>query len=221
MKLTNTKDYNLRGVKCLVYGEAGAGKTHLCGTVESPIILSAESGLLSLAGQDIDVVEIKSMEDLHDAYVWCDTAQEAKHYDTICVDSLSDIAEKMLGEKLEQFKDPRQAYGEMAIQMARLIRKFRDLSGRHVYFTAKIKRIVDEATGITNFVPSVPGQALLQDLAFFFDEVFVLQYKKVKKELTRYLQTQGDLRFVAKDRSGKLNPMEKPDLSSIFNKIMG
>jgi len=220
MKVTNTQDYKLRGVKCLTYGEAGVGKTTLCSTAPAPIILSAESGLLSLADHDIDVIEIEALKDLAEAYVWCSESEEAEKYQTICVDSLSDISEKILGEKLGKFKDPRQAYGEMATEMAKAVRKFRDLHGRHVYFSAKVKRVTDDATGITNFMPSVPGQVLLQDLPFFFDEVFAMQYKKVEKKMTRYLQTEGDLRFVAKDRSGKLNPAEKPNLTTIFDKIM-
>jgi len=135
------------------------------------------------------------------------------------VDSVSDLAETALADYMKSTKDPRKAYGDMASTVAAAIRHFRDLQGRHVYFTAKIKRITEDSTGISSFMPGVPGQVLLQNLPFFFDEVFAYRYAKVKGKLSRWLQTEGDLKYIAKDRSGKLNAVEPPDLTVIFNKI--
>ncbi|WP_163493093.1 AAA family ATPase, partial [Haemophilus influenzae] len=74
IKLTNTKEATAKnGIKVCVYGQAGAGKTVLCATtpnLEKTIIISAEAGLLSIAEADIDVIEIKSLQDLQDAYKW-------------------------------------------------------------------------------------------------------------------------------------------------------
>ena len=64
IKITSTKDFYLRGIKCLVYGESGVGKTVLCSTAPDPIIISAESGLLSLRKKDIPVIEINSLKTL-------------------------------------------------------------------------------------------------------------------------------------------------------------
>lgn len=50
INLRNTNDVSINGVKVLVYGQAGAGKTHLIRTLPHPVILSAEGGLLSLHG---------------------------------------------------------------------------------------------------------------------------------------------------------------------------
>ena len=49
LKIQYTDDPQIfSGVKCVVYGPAGGGKTRLLATAPSPIILSAEKGLLSL-----------------------------------------------------------------------------------------------------------------------------------------------------------------------------
>ena len=49
LKFTTTNQAaQLHGVKALVYGPSGAGKTTLCATAPAPIIISAEAGLLSL-----------------------------------------------------------------------------------------------------------------------------------------------------------------------------
>ena len=56
VRLQTTRDIGIRGVKLLVYGAAGAGKTSLVRTLPSPVILSAEAGLLSLSGTDIPYI---------------------------------------------------------------------------------------------------------------------------------------------------------------------
>ena len=48
IKLTNTNIIP-QYVNLLVYGEAGSGKTTLCGTASDTLIISAEGGLLALA----------------------------------------------------------------------------------------------------------------------------------------------------------------------------
>ena len=58
------------GVKTLVYGAAGTGKTTLIAGMPTPLILSAESGLLSLQGSDLAYIEVNSVGDLREAYKW-------------------------------------------------------------------------------------------------------------------------------------------------------
>ena len=56
ISLRNTRDVGTAGVKVLVYGHAGAGKTSLIRTAPNPVILSAEAGLLSLSDLDIPYI---------------------------------------------------------------------------------------------------------------------------------------------------------------------
>ena len=51
INLKTTATIESSGVKVLVYGQAGSGKTTLIRTAPAPLILSAEAGLLSLAGR--------------------------------------------------------------------------------------------------------------------------------------------------------------------------
>lgn len=220
IKLTTTMQIP-HNVNVLVYGESGTGKTTLCATAPRPLIISAESGLLSLADQDLPVFEINTRNDCNEVYEWLEKSKEAKEtYDTLCLDSLSEIAETLLASEKAINKDARAAYGIMAEEMSILIRGFRDLP-YHTYFTAKTKKIVDEASGAITYMPSVPGQMLLNNLPYFFDEVLRLDIGKTTEGKTfRYLDTVGDRRYIAKDRSGKLAVQEKPDLQHIFNKIL-
>jgi hypothetical protein len=66
----------------------------------------------------------------------------------------------------------------------------------------------------------MPGKTMTNGLSFFFDEVFALRIGKLGDGTTyRYLQTQPDLQYDAKDRSGRLKMVEEPDLTKVFNKI--
>ena len=220
LKYSMTSEATVRGVKILVYSEAGVGKTVLCSTLPKPLIISAEAGLLSLRRHSIPVLEIKTIEDLQDAYTFCTTSAEAKNFDSLCLDSLSEMAEVVLANAKRQVKDPRQAYGELLDKMAMVVRSFRDTPDKHVYMSAKMEPYKDELTGIIRYGPAMPGQKLGPQLPYFFDEVFRLGIGKTQDgSLFRFLQTQPDLQYVAKDRSGCLAPVEPPDLSVVINKI--
>lgn len=222
IKLTTTRQSAANnGVKILVHGPAGAGKTMLCATTDAPtVIISAEAGLLSLRNTDIPVIEVTSIQDVQDAYQFITESADAKDFKWVCLDSISEIAEVCLANEKRATKDPRQAYGALQEHMAHLIRAFRDLPGRNVYFSCKQERIKDEQTGSIFYGPSLPGQKLGQGIAYFFDEVFALRVEKDPEgNPYRALQTGRDFNFEAKDRSGALDPFEAPNLAAIAAKI--
>lgn len=222
LKFTTTKEAAAsHGVKACAYGRSGMGKTTLCATSPSPVILSAEAGLLSLAKFDILAIEIKTVADLAEAHKWVTQSNEAKQYWTVCIDSVTEIGETILANAKTQVKDVRQAYGELIDKMLMTIKAFRDIQGKHVYVAAKEARFKEEATGKVMYGPSMPGQVLGQGLPYYFDEVFHLNIGTTAEgDKYRYLRTQPDFQYEAKDRSGVLDEIEKPDLNHIFNKIM-
>ena len=118
-------------------------------------------------------------------------------------------------------KDPRQAYGAMQEQMADIIRAFRDISGKHIYFTGKCEKTADESGRIL-YAPAMPGNKTGQALPYFFDEVLALRVEKDAEGLAqRALMCDSDGIWQAKDRSGKLDTWEAPDLGAIIAKIGG
>lgn len=220
--LKNTREVSTeRGVKILVHGVAGAGKTSLIKTLENPIVLSAESGLLALQDHDIPYLEIKTLDDLMEAYEWITNSKDASGFETVCLDSISEIAEVVLAEEKKTAKDPRQAYGAMQDQMSQIVRAFRDLEGFNVYFSAKTERTTDD-TGRLLWGPMMPGNKMAQALPYFFDEVFALRVEKNEAgENMRAIQTDNDGIWSAKDRSGRLDFWEGADLGAIILKIKG
>jgi phage nucleotide-binding protein len=218
MVMIKTTKRDIHWVKMLCYGESGVGKTFMCHTAPCPIIISAEQGLLSLRKFDIPAVEVANLNDVREAYK---LITKDDTYSTICIDSLSELSEVLLSEFKADTKDPRQAYGKMADEMAQIVRRFRDIPNKHVYFIAKQNRTTDEVTGKINYGPLIPGKVFAVNLPYFFDIVACLKIGVKDKEEYRYLQTQPSTQYEAKDRSGNLDKVEYPDLTKLFHKITG
>lgn len=208
------------GLKVLVYGAAGVGKTTLCATTGAPdktLILSAEAGLLSIRESAVSAINITSVQTLREVLMYLKSGEHA--YTWVCLDSISEIAEQVLASEMESKKDPRQAYGEMNTTMGKMIKSFRDLP-MNVCMVCKGRQSDDE--GRLVWQPSLPGQQLAADLPYLFDEVFCLVAQTNKEgEVRRALRTTADGKYIAKDRSGRLDAWEAPDLAAIYKKIHG
>lgn len=224
IKYTN-ENLILHGIKCAIYGDSGTGKTRLLATAPKPFIISAEFGLLGLRGQHIPYVDVRSVADVQEVYEWFCQSDEAKQYETIGFDSLSEITELLLADIKPGFKDKRQAYGDMADQISSLIRAFRNIEGFNVVFLAKMQKKEDEDIGKIWYQPLLPGKVLPQGLPYLVDEVFCARiyesgtYGEEDYERIHYLQTYSTEQITCKDRSGALDGREVMDLSVIFDKI--
>lgn len=221
IQLKSTKDVAVNGIKVVVYGDAGVGKTTLMGTAPNPLIISAEAGLLSLRGKDVPYIEVSNMDELYEAYQFA-TSPEADRFETICLDSISEIAEIVLASEKAKTKDPRQAYQALIDKYLDILRAFRSIQGKNIVFSAKVEK-AQLSDGSVKFSMMLPGSKAGQQTPYFFDEVFALRIfnDPETKETSRWLQTDGDNSYVAKDRSGALEMFEEPDLSKVFEKIRG
>lgn len=213
VNIQSTKDVALDGIKCVVYGAAGVGKTRLALTVPDPIILSAENGLLSLRDDNMPFIEIRTIEELEAAYKFCKSTDE---YKTVFIDSISEISENILAEYKKEDKDGRQSYGKMATSVGAMLRNFRRMAGKHVVMIAKERRVEDEESGVVTFEPYIPGKVLPFNLPFLVDELFNMQ---IDRKGTPFLQVKADRKRPCKDRSGALEDKETPDLGGIISKI--
>lgn len=232
MKIQNTKDTASSTIKALIYGASGSGKTYLASTINrKTLIISAESGLLSLKGKDISVIDLtlddegnllpreKRINRLNEVYNWLLTEEAMKQFECIYLDSLTEINLNLLEGLAVIFPDRKDSlvmYGELSKKMRTIITKFRDLPHYSVVFTALEETEKDDngfrfqtVQLVGSFAARIPG---------YFDEVF---YLFVDKDSNRSLITNKNDRVIAKDRSGKLLKQEPADLGIIFDKILG
>ena len=220
IKLKSTADVQANGVKALVYGMAGVGKTYMIKSLPNPIVISAESGLLSLTGTDIPYIEVKTFIELQEAYQFI-VSEHGAQFESIAIDSISEIGEIVLAHEKSVNKDGRGAYGEMAVKIMEIMRSFRDIQGKNVMFIAKAEKSQDE-TGRMLYQPSMPGAKISQQLPYLVDLVMALRMEKdTEGTIQRALMCQTDGAWQAKDRSGKLAAWEAPDLSALIAKIGG
>ena len=210
-----------QGAKILVYGMAGAGKTTLAKTCPGKVlVISAEAGLLSIKdANNVEAIEVKEASEVMELY---DALKPGKlQYDTVCLDSVSEISEILLTWEKSRSKDPRMAYGNVQESVTNLMRAFRDLN-MHVLFLCKEDIVNDD--GILRHAPKMVGTKLGESITYFFDEVLALriiedQDEDGKNVQTRWLQTTFGQGYKAKDRSGKLESFEKPDVSALIKKL--
>lgn len=213
----------MRGAKILVFGASGAGKTTLCATAPGKtLIISMEAGLLSIKDKDnVTAIEVKEASEIEEIAQLLESGK--LDYDTVCLDSVTEMSEILLASEKARSKDPRRAYGEVIEVMTRTMRRFRDLK-IHVIFVAKEDKIRDEQTGVFHHQPMMVGAKLPVQIPYFFDEVLALrtfteENEEGKKIINRWLQTTIGDNYTAKDRSGKLETFEEPNLTHVINKL--
>ena len=213
----------MQGAKILVFVASGAGKTTLCATAPGKtLIISMEAGLLSIKDKDnVTAIEVKEASEIEEIAQLLESGK--LDYDTVCLDSVTEMSEILLASEKARSKDPRRAYGEVIEVMTRTMRRFSDLK-IHVIFVAKEDKIRDEQTGVFHHQPMMVGAKLPVQIPYFFDEVLALrtfteENEEGKKIINRWLQTTIGDNYTAKDRSGKLETFEEPNLTHVINKL--
>lgn len=199
--IKNTSDTTTDGVKVLLFGSSGIGKTSLLGTLSGKtLILSAESGLLVLKDKDIDVIDIDSIEKLGAVYVALKSGE--LKYDNVCLDSLSEIGEMIVAEldKDDYYGDPTNTFPmwkEYSKRMTNIAKSFRDLKGMNIVLTALAEPV--EANGSIKYLPMIPAKKAQAKLVSLYDEVYYYNYNK---DGQRVIHTVGKSMYEAKSRGG-------------------
>lgn len=237
MKIQSTDEFlSAHGIKCLLTGPSGVGKTRSAASLKAagykPILFSAESGVLSLSGEGIPMIDLAKDDNgkeippkdrllrLAEMFKWAREGQ--KQYDTIILDSLTEVNQCLMAYLDDKYKDAKETlkkYGDNMVIMTRLVKEFRDLPYNVVLIA--LSEVEKDDVGRRYTTASVVGK-VAQHLPAFFDEVLYLHVAEDenKKPVTRF-QCKSTMDIVCKDRSGKLGLYEPYDLGLIFNKIKG
>lgn len=162
-------------VKALIFADHGKGKTFFLGTAQNDertfpmALLDFEGNTETLAGLDIDVYPVRSWQDFREVYQILNKNVEG--YKSIGIDSITEVNQWALMEvmhegrneanrKIGPFDEPDKAfqsdYGDVLIQMRRLLRRFRDLPF-HVFYTALMDKDTIPKEGVVR-LPKMLGQ---------------------------------------------------------------
>lgn len=215
-------------IRCLLGQEFKGGQWVDSGfPPEKPLVLSAESGLLGLrdlvASGAVEGFEIRSLAEFREALQWCLSPEfKAGGYKWIFIDSLTEISSRCvesLQAKYPSKGDSLKMWGEYAQQMTDIVKAFRDMAGVSVVFTCLVGTEKDEFNRRWP-CPDIAGSALKNRLTSYFDESLVMERIQQDEGQEFLAFKTSDPAGLAKDRSGKLNPLEKPNLLSIKHKII-
>lgn len=208
------------GVKALAYGGPGTGKTPMVNTAPRPVLCVVEPGMLSMRTSNVPAWEAYDVPRINEFFKWLFTSNEARNYDTVGIDSISQLAEIILTEELKRNKDGRKAYGEMSRAVMEIVNALYYLPQKHVYLIGK-QSTVDEG-GIMRKKPYFPGQDLNVKIPHMYDEILHIGMSQVAgmPKPVVAIRTAETFDIMARDRSGRLAELEPPDLSALFAKAM-
>lgn len=218
-----------RALTLLPYGEAGVGKTPMLSELKGRVLgMLAEPGTLSVPNSKMMVAPIMDYKSVIDGFKWLFNSKEAQNFDIYFVDSISEVAEIILRETRRKNTNTQKAYLDMcnAVYDDILI-PLRYMRGKVVILTAKAKETeiqVQEGPTIrtmTSFLPSFPGKDLWRRVPHLIDEVLFVHKMNYQGAYHNVIATSTVPQGFARSRSGRLAPIEPPDLNYILDKIKG
>jgi len=190
MPIVARKPAESKYVKALIFSPPGHGKTHFLGTAQEDdrtfpmAFLNWEAGDQSLSGLDIDVFDIRDMQDYKEAKRML--SDKNTPYKSVGVDSVTETQVGGFLSILDHDKnrgDPdlmaQQDWGVSLVQMRRFIRDFKFLP-LHTFFTALAKDDLVARVGQVK-APSIQG-AFQYDLPGVVDLVAYLAVENVEAD---------------------------------------
>lgn len=209
------------GCKIIAYGGTGSGKTPIINTCPRPVLLACEPGMLSMKGSNVPTYQALNTADIDGFFKWFFNSAETKNFDTLCVDSISFMADVYLqaalsgksasGKKLHGLA----AYGEMATNVMDHLRPLYYTQQKHTYLIAKQN---DEGE---KKKPYFPGNVLNIEVPGLYDFILHLGIHNVPGQgQIKSFQCQETFDFMARARTGNLAEYEPPDINYIIQKAM-
>lgn len=215
------------GVKAIIYGPAGTGKTPLLNTAPRPVLLATEAGLLSMRGSAIPTYEAYTSQRIDEFFKWFFNSTETKNFDTLGIDSGSQIADIYLNAALQgtskqgNKKHGMAAYGEMATNTMEHLRTLYYTRYKHVYMICKEEIADVDYQSLRR--PYFPGKVLPIDVPHLYDFIIRLaKYNTIPGVAGEALafQCNGNMNVLARNRTGNLSDYEPPNFGALVDKAM-
>jgi hypothetical protein len=219
-------------------GVAGAGKTHLLGTVgkgNKVLIFDTEGGNVTFnsasflsdpAATELENIHIVTFEDVtttaelahrvEGALDYLIRTKNSDGYSLVALDSLTEFQARFLS--LDNAADKRQSYGRLQEALYAIVHKARQ-APVHTVFTARLRHTQDDVLGreVVRFDVSPGVWSIISGL---FDNIGFLDLRAQGVRTTRILDFSHKIRTQGKDRFG-LGELTDPKFSDIMSKLAG
>lgn len=206
----------LFGCKSIVYGPPGSGKTPISNTCPNPVMMAVEPGLLSMRTSNIPTWVAPNKNRIDEFMKWFELSTEAKKFDTLIIDSISQMCNIALNES--KAKHGLAQYGEMADYVMPYLERLYYMKEKHMYLIAK-----EELTSDGKRRPAFPGQQLngSSGVSHLYDCILRLAKVPVPRvgEVLAF-QCNASYEILARNRTGTLADFEQPDFSALVKKVM-
>ena len=214
------------GVKAIIYGPAGTGKTPILNTAPRPLLLATEAGLLSMKGSTIPTYDAYTAKRIDEFFKWFFESNETKNFDTLGIDSGSQMADVYLNAALSGTSKAgnkvhgQAAYGQMATNTMEHLRTLFYTRYKHVYLVCK-EQIAD-IDGQSMRRPYFAGQVLPVDVPHLYDFIIRLAKGFVPGQNGEVLsfQCNGSYNVMSRNRTGNLEDFEEPHFGRLIEKAM-
>lgn len=217
--------------RIMLYGSAGAGKTHFIGTCPKPFILDSDKGLMTLREKKIQYLPLMRGEKVYSTVIDAIKAARKregifKDIETFAIDSLTSLADMLMIEVMRfpggqgtpkspiTSKPEWDHYTAIAARMAEITKRCADLD-MNVVFTCGVKLEKDDILGNFEGKPNIVG-GYRDKVAHDFDEVYYMDTEGTGKDVKYVLYTAKYRYFEAKSREGLEYQYKNPSYKGLF-----
>jgi len=217
VQITKTSDQKYQYANILIFGESGSGKTHFLGTApEGEMIIfniTSESGMLTLRGKNIDVIDIGSLREMEEALKWLET-EGVKKYRYVGIDSFSQF-QKNLEKQISATGF--QLWAEVKEITKAVVDRIKSLP---INLVALCEVSMKDDDGGLKFIPSLVGSSK-DEISYWFDEVYYFEKTGKAGEVPVYRAlTNSGSKYPCKSRIGGLPiVVENPTIPFVIEKL--
>jgi len=227
MKIINTRDYpSVPTINMLVYGRGGVGKSTFGATFPRVLFIDFENGVkyFNQRGIEVPVVQFQNFP-THQEQMQIVEYANANKFDSIVIDPIGEAMEKLIkdhaiisGQKYRQNNGDltMAGWGKVKDEMRTFLKCLRD-TGKNMVIIAHTNSVQDGE--VIKERPLVATK-LVDELIAMVDIVGYLDVVKDGETSKRIIRLNpADPRFDAKDRTGALPEIIKPEYAWITKQI--
>lgn len=203
------------GMKAICYGPPGSAKTPTVNTCPRPVLLATEPGLLSMRNSNVPTWIAPTKNKIDEFMKWFEHSAEAKNFDTLAIDSVSQMCDIGLSES--KSKHGLAQYGDMADYIYPYLERLYFMPQKHMFLIAK-----EEITADGMRRPYFPGRYLPTQIPHKYDCVLRIAKVAIPNVVGEQLafQCNGSYNVIARNRTGTLADFEPANFGELIKKAM-